>query len=275
MKRRKIIAGNWKMNKGKAESLAFLGDLAALLEGVKGVGSLVPDPVDLALFPQAVNLQSMREYLKKCKINIKLGIQNIHWPLSGAFTGENSIIGALEAGASFALVGHSERRRLFAEDDELVAKKFCSCLENGLEPILCVGETETQKNEGSTEKVIEGQIKAVFVGLEKDFREKERVFIAYEPVWAIGTGLNATAEDAQQRCRFIRALLSKLGSPSLAAQSIVAYGGSVKSSNSKSYLDQKDVDGLLVGGASLDPREFFGIILSALERVKDSRVQSL
>ena len=274
MKRGKFIAGNWKMNKGTAESLAFLGDLAALLEEVKGFDSLVPDPVDLVLFPQAINLQSMEEYLKKNKINIKLGIQNIHWSLSGAFTGENSIVGALEAGASFALVGHSERRHLFAEDDELVAKKFCSCLENGLEPVLCVGETETQRNDGLTEKVIEDQVKAVFDHLKTGFGERERVFIAYEPVWAIGTGLNATARDAQDCCRFIRTLLSELGDPDLAARSIVAYGGSVKSSNSKGYLDQDDVDGLLVGGASLDPREFYGIILSALQRVKDSRVQS-
>ena len=274
MKRGKFIAGNWKMNKGTAESLAFLGDLAALLEEVKGFDSLVPDPVDLVLFPQAINLQSMEEYLKKNKINIKLGIQNIHWSLSGAFTGENSIVGALEAGASFALVGHSERRHLFAEDDELVAKKFCSCLENGLEPVLCVGETEIQRNNGSTEKVIEGQVKAVFARLKEDSVKKERIFIAYEPVWAIGTGLNATAGDAQQCCRFIRTLLSELGGPGLAARSIVAYGGSVKKSNSKGYLDQEDVDGLLVGGASLDPLEFYGIILSAFQRVKDSRVQS-
>jgi len=122
--------------------------------------------------------------------------------------------------------------------------------------------------------VIEGQVKAVFALLKENSVGIEKVFIAYEPVWAIGTGLNATVEDAQQCCRFIRTLLSELGGPSLAARSIVAYGGSVKSSNSKGYLDQEDVDGLLVGGASLDPREFFGIILSALERVKDSRVQS-
>ena len=274
MKRGKIIAGNWKMNKGAAESLAFLGDLAALLEEVKGFDSLVPDPVDLVLFPQAINLQSMGEYLRQFKIGIKLGIQNIHWSLSGAFTGENSITSALEAGASFALVGHSERRHLFAEDDGLVAKKFFSCLENGLEPVLCVGETQTQRNEGSTEKVIEGQVKAVFARLKKGFGERERLFIAYEPVWAIGTGLNASAGDAQECCRFIRTLLSELGGPNLAARSIVAYGGSVKSSNSKGYLDQEDVDGLLVGGASLDPREFYGIILSAFQRVEDSRAES-
>jgi len=206
LKRGKFIAGNWKMNKGTAESLAFLGDLAALLEEVKGFDSLVPDPVDLVLFPQAINLQPMGEYLKKCKIDLKLGIQNIYWPLSGAFTGENSISSASEAGASFALVGHSERRHLFTEDDDLVAKKFCSCLENGLEPVLCVGETETQRNDGLTEKVIEDQVKAVFDHLKTGFGERERVFIAYEPVWAIGTGLNATARDAQDCCRFIRTL---------------------------------------------------------------------
>ena len=269
MKRGKFIAGNWKMNKGAAESLAFLVKLISLLEKVKEIESRVPDPVNVALFPQAINLLSMGEYLRNSKINIKLGIQNIHWQLSGAFTGENSIKSAVEAGSSFALVGHSERRHLFQEGNDIISKKFTSCLENGLKPVLCVGETEHQKNQGSTEKVIEDQVRSVFSTETMALLDIGRVYIAYEPVWAIGTGLNATVRDAQQCCRFIRSLLSELGGADLAARSLLAYGGSVKSSNSRDYLDQEDVDGLLVGGASLEPEEFFRIVQSAFSVVRD------
>jgi triosephosphate isomerase len=268
MERGKFIAGNWKMNKGATESLAFLGKLTSLLAQVKGIGSLVPDPVNVTLFPQAINLLPMGEYLRNSKIDIKLGIQNIHWAPSGAFTGENSIKSAIEAGSSFALVGHSERRHLFQESPGMISKKFTSCLENGLKPVLCVGETEQQKDQGSTEKVIADQVRSVFTAETLVLLNKERVYIAYEPVWAIGTGLNATGRDAQRCCRFIRSLLSKIGGTDLAARSLLAYGGSVKSSNSRDYLDQEDVDGLLIGGASLDLEEFFRIVQTAFSIVQ-------
>lgn len=261
MKRGKFIAGNWKMNKGAAESLAFLVKLISLLEKVKEIESRVPDPVNVALFPQAINLLSMGEYLRNSKINIKLGIQNIHWQLSGAFTGENSIKSAVEAGSSFALVGHSERRHLFQEGNDIISKKFTSCLENGLKPVLCVGETEHQKNQGSTEKVIEDQVRSVFSTETMALLDIGRVYIAYEPVWAIGTGVTPTPEQAQDMHAFIRSLIPE----SRRDTTRILYGGSLSAENALEFFRQPDIDGGLVGGASLKPAVFREIVLAAVQ----------
>ncbi len=247
------------MNKGVSESLEFLEKLSALMEQ----GEDIPDSLRVALFPQAVNIIPMADQIRSRGVNVLLGIQNVHWKPSGAFTGENSILCAAEAGAKLALVGHSERRHIFGEDDLLVSSKYLACLEEGLEPVLCVGETEEERNRGLTEDVIKRQVSVIFSHDPGILSEQERVLIAYEPVWAIGTGLNATAGDARKCCAFIREILSGAGGPSLAVRSLISYGGSVKSSNSKEYLEQEDIDGLLIGGASLDPDEFYRIVCGA------------
>lgn len=259
VRRERFIAGNWKMNKGASESLEFLRKLSVLLEQ----GEDIPDAVNMALFPQAVNIIPMADHIRSSGVNVLLGIQNIHCKPSGAFTGENSIPCAIEAGAKLALVGHSERRHIFREDDLLVSNKYLACLEQGIEPLLCVGETEEERNRGLTKDVIERQVSSVFSSDRVIMAEQERILIAYEPVWAIGTGMNATAGDARECCALIRDLLSGLGGPSLAARSLISYGGSVKSSNSEDYLEQEEIDGLLIGGASLDPDEFYRIICNA------------
>jgi len=259
VRRERFIAGNWKMNKGVSESLEFLEQFSVLLEQ----GEDIPDAVSVALFPQAVNIVPMADHIRSRGLNILLGIQNVHWKPSGAFTGENSIPCAIEAGAKLALVGHSERRHIFREDDLWVSSKYLACLEQGVEPVLCVGETEEERNRGLTEDVIERQVSAVFSHDPGIMAEQERILIAYEPVWAIGTGLNATPRDAGECCAFIRELLSGLGWPSLADRSLISYGGSVKSSNSEDYLEQEEIDGLLIGGASLDPDEFYRIVCDA------------
>ena len=239
---RPVLAANWKMNHGPTEARAFM---AAFLAAYSPRQDRT-----IAIFPPALSLSAVRSSLG-ARGDIQLGVQNIHTEPKGAFTGESSAPMARDAGARLALVGHSERRHVFGETDEATAKKCAIAFQAGLTPMLCVGEKIEQRETGETEAVVLRQLRAglSLVGTA----DLPRVLIAYEPVWAIGTGRTATPDDASAVHRVIReALATIVGSTDAAAALPILYGGSVNRENARSLLDAGDVDGLLVGGASLD-----------------------
>ena len=246
MTRRKIVAGNWKMN-GSSESVVEL---------VKGLKS--NDAVDVVIAPAFVYLPVVSDVLKGSEI--KLAAQTVSEFASGAYTGEVSLAMLKDFSVSHVILGHSERRSLFLETDAQVAKKVLATLEAGLTPILCVGETLEQREAGTTLDVCNAQVDAVLelVGVEMF----DKVVIAYEPVWAIGTGKSATSEQAQEVHKGIRDNIAEK-SLEIAQKVAILYGGSVKASNSAELFAQPDIDGALVGGASLDAKEFNSIIESA------------
>ena len=265
MKGKAFVAGNWKMNKGIEESIAFLDRFSGELEKEVSISCLIPDTINVVIFPPAINLYSIN-LSGRYRRGVCFGVQNVHWKASGPFTGENSALMALEAGAVYSLIGHSERRQLFGETDEMTSEKFHHCVKCGLLPVLCVGETDIERNSGMAEAVIKRQIEAVF-GTPELYRADRPIIIAYEPVWAIGTGKNATSSDAQKACASIREEIERTTDTRTAKEALVLYGGSVKSTNAKDYLSQSDIDGLLVGGASLDPEEFLSIIREAAKLI--------
>ena len=235
----KLIVANWKMNKTPKETKEYLETFLRLIEGVD-------DNVEILICPPFTSLCIAWDILKGSKV--KLGAQNCHYEQKGAFTGEISLDMLKELGVSYVIVGHSERRWIFGETDELINKKVIACLEKGIRPILCVGEKIEEREAGMTLKVIESQLKLALSGLDE---VSERIDIAYEPVWAIGSGNPATPEDAQLVHSFIKELLGKVR---------VLYGGSINPQNAGEFLSMPDVDGLLVGGASLDPSSFAQIV---------------
>ena len=217
------------------------------------------DDVDVVVCPSFTGLVSVQEIVRES--NIKLGGQNLHWEDEGAFTGEVSAGMLLDAGCEYVVIGHSERRHVFGETDDEINKKVLKALSRGLKPIFCIGEKLAQRNEGQTEKVIREQVsnglQDVSISNPNDF------IVAYEPVWAIGTGLNATPDQAEEVHKFTRGLLRELFGPEVAHQIRIQYGGSVKPANAEDLLGQENIDGALVGGASLDPDSFTAIIKSA------------
>ena len=234
-----IYAANWKMNHGPAEARSFAERFLALTAPVKGRS--------LWFFPPAVSIAPVYDLARK-RPDVRVGAQNVHWEPKGAFTGEIAIPMAMEAGAKAVLAGHSERRRLFGETDEQVAKKAKAALHTGITPLVCLGETLAEREGGRTEHVIVRQLGAVLEAL--DPLEWARVVIAYEPVWAIGTGRNATPDDAAQVHELIRLELGRHG---VTVRVPILYGGSVNAGNVLSLLARPQLDGVLVGGASLDP----------------------
>jgi len=245
---RPVIAGNWKMHKGPAETAAFF---AAFLADIR-----VPEDRTVVFFPPAISLGSAREALG-ARRDIVLGVQNIHWESQGAFTGETSAPMAAEAGAQVVLCGHSERRHVFGETDDEVGRKAAAALAAGLTPMICVGETLEEREAGRLENVVLRQLDAALAGIADS--DVARVTVAYEPVWAIGTGRNATPDDAAAAHAILRARLrERIGGA--AAHVPILYGGSVKPENAAALLAANDVDGLLVGGASLDPAGFGRIV---------------
>jgi len=238
----KVIAGNWKMHMGPAEARAFLADFG--LEGV-------PADREIILFPPALTVTTLTGDPERDP-RIEVGVQNVHWEDSGAFTGEVSAGMARGAGATFVLIGHSERRHVFGETDEEVARKTAATRRHGLVPVVCVGETLQERRAGHVDEVILRQLDAVI----PEIRECDRALIAYEPVWAIGTGETATPQDASAAHTTLRRrLLDELG-PERAGAIPILYGGSVKPDNAAELLAAAEVDGVLVGGASLDPVSF-------------------
>jgi triosephosphate isomerase (TIM) len=240
-----FIAGNWKMNHGPTQAQAFCRSFTE---------SHAPrDDRTIALFPPAISLTAVRNALER-RGDIALGVQNVHYEKSGAFTGETSAVMARDAGASFALAGHSERRHVFGESDETVGRKAAAALDAGLSAVICIGETLDEREAGRLEQVLRRQLDAALGALPGD--AANRVLIAYEPVWAIGTGVNATPADAAAAHGFVRERLRERYGDDDAAGIAILYGGSVKPDNARALLAARDVDGLLVGGASLDAADF-------------------
>ena len=246
-----VIAGNWKMNKGPNAGRDFASEFTARYAPVDSqTVILIPPAVSLAVVAWAISGRR----------DIHLGIQNIHWEKDGAFTGETSAPMAKEAGAEFALIGHSERRHVFGETDEQVALKVQAALRAGLVPIICVGETLDERKAGRVNEVITRQLSAAIEGFTAD--QAFAFLVAYEPVWAIGTGVTATPQDASEAHAVLRSLLKQqLGDDG--GEVPILYGGSVKPDNAPSLLAAEHVDGLLIGGASLDPEGFATICREA------------
>ncbi len=245
--RRKVIAGNWKMNMLPNETIDFIQELTPLVKDTKNEVILCVPYTDL--FYALLHVQGT---------NIKIGAQNMHWEEKGAYTGEVSAPMLKSIGVEYVIIGHSERRQYFAETDETVNKKIKSALAHGLKPIVCVGETLEQREAGETETIVTNQIAKAFEGIASENLEK--IIVAYEPIWAIGTGKTATKEDANNTIMQIRKKLAEIYGQNEAEGVIIQYGGSVKSSNAKELFEMSDIDGGLVGGASLKAEEFSKIV---------------
>ncbi|RKY32316.1 MAG: triose-phosphate isomerase [Candidatus Omnitrophota bacterium] len=247
--KKNLIAGNWKMNKTPGESIEFVENL---IEKLKDKDY---DDRDILICPPFTSLFPLSKILQKDK-KIKLGAQNVYCEDKGAFTGEISPEMLKEIGVEYVIVGHSERRNIFGETDELINKKLKKVIEYGMKPILCVGEKLEEREEGKTFEVVRNQLENCL----KDVKEIENVVIAYEPVWAIGTGKNATPQQAEEVHVFIREWISNKYLQDVAKNLIILYGGSVKPENIDSLMKEKDIDGVLVGGASLNVDSFLRII---------------
>ena len=245
--RRKIIAGNWKMNMLPNEAMSFINELEPNVKNAKCEIILCVPYTDL--FYSLLTAQNT---------NIKIGAQNMHWEESGAYTGEVSPNMLKCINVEYVIIGHSERRQYFAETDETVNKKIKSALNHGLKPILCVGETLDQRENNMQDAIISNQIKAALKGIESI----ENITIAYEPIWAIGTGKVATKEDANNTIKIIRSTVKELYGDNVAQNICILYGGSVKKENAKELFSTSDIDGALIGGASLKVDEFAKIIES-------------
>lgn len=255
MSRPLVLAANWKMHKTAAEAGAYFDAFARAAPGPK-------TGVELAFFPPFPILGTVAR-MAVSRPDASAGAQNCHWEQAGAFTGEVSPPMIAAAGARRVLVGHSERRQLFGETDETCGLKLRAALDAGLDPMLCVGETLEERERGRARTVVLQQLTRAADGLSRD--QHARLTVAYEPVWAIGTGRTAEPEDAQEMHAAIREILGSLASPATAGETPILYGGSVKPANAARLLAQPDVDGALVGGASLDPAEFAAIVAAACE----------
>lgn len=252
--RKPFVAGNWKMNTDNHTSISLADSV------VSGSLEMAGRSVDVAVMPPFVYLQSVAKALRTS--NIDAGAQDVYYEQEGAFTGEISAAMLKDIGCIYVLCGHSERRHVIGEDDELVNKKVTAAIVGGLLPILCVGELIEQRRSARTSEVVTRQIKAGLAGLSVE--KVSAVTIAYEPVWAIGTGLTATPQQAQEVHVLIRELISKMYDARLAGEIRILYGGSAKPGNAEDLMRQPDIDGLLVGGASLKADNFLEIIRAAV-----------
>ena len=250
--RKKIVAANWKMNMTQAESERFVQSLLLDLGDITDV--------EVVIVPPFTAIVKVMEALGASQ-SIKVGAQNMHWEPNGPFTGEISAALLRDLLVRYVVLGHSERRMLFGETDEIVNRKVRAAHEATLRPIVCVGETLEQRDKGNVEKILSIQLRGSLQDLnEKEFQE---TVIAYEPVWAIGTGRNATSQQAQEAHAFIRHTLRERSDEATADRIRIQYGGSVKPENARDLMTQPDIDGALVGGASLDPRTFAQIVKAA------------
>lgn len=249
MSRKPIIAGNWKMFKTVSEAVSFVNEVKG--STVEGVESVICSPF--------TNLPALVEAAKGTDVHV--GAQNLHFEDNGAFTGEISGVMLKDLGVEYVIIGHSERRAYFAETDEIVNKKVAAAFKHGLKPILCVGEKLEEREAGQTKDVCKVQTEAAFAGLSAE--QAAQVVIAYEPIWAIGTGKSSTAADAQDVIGYIRELVSGLYGASVADAVRIQYGGSVKPNNIAEYMAQPDIDGALVGGASLESASYIQLVQGA------------
>ena len=247
-----LISGNWKMHHNHLEALALVQKLSYALGGHDY------SKVAVSVHPPFTDIRTVQTAVESDRMKFSVGAQNCHFEEKGAFTGEVSPAMLAKLNVAYVIVGHSERRELFAETDEMVNLKVKAVFKAGMTPIMCCGETQSEREGGGAESKVEGQIRA---GLAKVSAEQvAAMVIANEPIWAIGTGLTATPEDAQAMCKFIRSVVAEVSGAEAAAAVRIQYGGSVKPGNAAELMSQPDIDGALVGGASLDADEFARII---------------
>lgn len=253
MARKLIIAANWKMNKGPAETADFI---AAFLPGVQGL----TEECDIVIAPPFVSIPAASALLADSQV--ALSAQNASEQEAGAFTGEVSTSMLKETGVHHVILGHSERRSIYGEGDELINAKVKKCLAAGLHPIFCIGETLEERESGKLQEVLRRQVSGGLAGLSNE--DMATVVLAYEPVWAIGTGVTATPEQAQEAHAFVRTLVKEQFGAEVAEATRIQYGGSVKPSNSADLMAREDIDGALVGGASLEAESFRDLIANAV-----------
>lgn len=246
--RKPIIAGNWKMNKVIKEATTFAEEVKMSIPSAETVDSVVCAP---ALF-----LDRLVAITKGT--DLKIGAQNMHFEDKGAFTGEISPVALKDLGVEYVILGHSERREMFAETDETVNKKVHAAFKHGLTPIVCCGETLEQREAGQTNELVGKQVEKAFAGLTDE--QAREVIVAYEPIWAIGTGKSSSAQDANETCGHIRSVIAKMFSEEVAQSVRIQYGGSVKPENIREYMAMEHIDGALVGGASLEPNSFLQLL---------------
>jgi triosephosphate isomerase len=252
--RKPFVAGNWKMNTDSRSSVELAKGIA------EGSAELAGQGVDVAVCPPFVYLQAVARAVSSSSVAV--GAQDVYYEAKGAFTGEISASMLKDIGCAYALCGHSERRHVIGETDELINRKVTAAIVGGLLPILCVGELQSEREAGQTEEVVTRHIRKGLAGLSAE--KASAVTVAYEPVWAIGTGLTATPEQAQEVHEFIRGLLAEIYDGQLADEIRILYGGSVKADNAADLMGRADIDGVLVGGASLKVDDFVAIIEAAV-----------
>jgi len=245
--RKPFIAGNWKMYKTTAEAVKFAEEFRKRYQ---------PSDVRVAICAPFTQLAALKEAFGDCGVGV--GAQNMHFEESGAFTGEIAPAMLTEIGVDYVIIGHSERRQYFAETDETVNRKLHKAFEHGLTPIMCVGEVLEQRDAGQAFDVVKTQVEGGVQGLSA--QQVKQLVIAYEPVWAIGTGRTATPEQAQEMCAYIRGVIETLYGSEVSREVIIQYGGSVKPNNASELMNMEDIDGALVGGASLKPEDFIQIV---------------
>lgn len=251
--RKPIIAGNWKMHKTLSEAKSFVEEMKGQVPSKDKMESVICAP---ALF-----LESLVSATKGS--NVGIGAQNMHYEESGAFTGEVSPVALNDLGVQYVILGHSERREMFNETDEAVNKKTLAAFKHNLTPIVCCGETLEQRESGQTNELVGNQVKIALTGLTDD--QVKQTVIAYEPIWAIGTGKSSSAADANEVCAHIRQVIAEQFSQEVAAAVRIQYGGSVKPSNIGEYMAQPDIDGALVGGASLEASSFLQLLEAGVQ----------
>lgn len=251
--RKPIIAGNWKMNKTVKEANDFVNNLPTLPDE-KEVESVICAPT--------IQLDALISLVNDGKAKgLKIGAQNTYFEDNGAFTGETSPVALADLGVKYVVIGHSERRELFHETDEDVNKKAHAVFNHGMTPIICVGETDEERENGKANEIVSNQVEKALEGLSEE--QLKEVVIAYEPIWAIGTGKSATSDDANEMCAHVRKTVAKVASQDVADATRIQYGGSVKPNNVKEYMAQSDIDGALVGGASLKVEDFVQLLEGA------------
>jgi triosephosphate isomerase len=250
--RKPLVSGNWKMHLNHFEAIQLVQKLSYAL----GKDDL--EAVEVTVHPPFTDIRSVQTVLESDKIRIGLGAQHCHWDDKGAFTGEISPTMLAKLNVAYVIAGHSERRQLFGETDEMVNAKVKAIFAQGMTPIMCCGETLDEREAGETEAKVAGQVRAGLAGLTAD--QVARLVVAYEPIWAIGTGRVATPDDAQAVCKAIRAIVGEEAGADAARAVRIQYGGSVKGSNAAELLGQPDIDGALVGGAALDSDDFARIV---------------
>ena len=251
--RKPIIACNWKMNKTVQEAKDFVNELPTLPD-TKEVESVICAPT--------IQLDALVTLVNEGKAQgLQIGAQNAYFEDNGAFTGETSPVALADLGVKYVVIGHSERREIFHETDEEINKKAHAIFNHGMTPIICVGETDEERESGKANEVVGNQVKKAVEGLSEE--QLQQVVIAYEPIWAIGTGKSSTSKDANEMCAFVRQTVAELSSQTVAEATRIQYGGSVKPNNIEEYMAESDIDGALVGGASLKVDDFVQLLEGA------------